>query len=96
VEITEVRVFPRGSEVPEENKLKAYASITFDGIFVVKGLKVIDGKDGLFVVMPGKKMADGTFKDTAHPINSGMRKTIESRVLDKFYETRILSDLRAQ
>ncbi|MCE5301014.1 MAG: septation regulator SpoVG [Spirochaetia bacterium] len=96
MEITEVKVFPRSTgENAEEQKLKAYASITFDSSFVVRGLKVIDGKNGLFVVMPSRKLSDGTFKDIAHPLNNEMRKSIETRVLDKFHETMQSSDTRA-
>jgi stage V sporulation protein G len=96
MEITEVKVFPRGTVDSEDQKLKAYASITFDSSFVVRGLKVIDGKNGLFVVMPSRKLSDGTFKDIAHPLNNEMRKSIEVRVLDKFHETMQASDTRAQ
>ena len=81
MEITEVRVFP-----VNEDKLKAYATITFDDCFVVRDLKVINGNNGLFVAMPSKKRKDGTFKDIAHPLNNEFRAKIEKAVLDS-YET---------
>ena len=77
MEITEVRVFP-----VNEEKLKAYATITFDDCFVVRDLKVIHGNSGLFVAMPSKKRKDGTFKDVAHPLNNQFRSKIEQAVLD--------------
>lgn len=79
MEITEVRVFP-----VNEDKLKAYATITFDNCFVVRDLKVIQGNNGLFVAMPSKKRKDGTFKDTAHPLNTDTREMIESKVLAEY------------
>ena len=79
MEITEVRVFP-----VNEDKLKAYATITFDQCFVVRDLKVIQGNNGLFVAMPSKKRKDGTFKDTAHPLNTQTREMIESKVLAEY------------
>lgn len=79
MEITEVRVFP-----VNEEKLKAYATITFDRCFVVRDLKVIQGNNGLFVAMPSKKRKDGTFKDTAHPLNTETREMIESKVLEEY------------
>jgi len=36
-------------------RLKAYATITFDNCFVVRNIKIIDGKSGLFVAMPSRK-----------------------------------------
>jgi stage V sporulation protein G len=79
VEITEVRITLRN-----EDKLKAFASITFDDCFVVRGLKVINGSQGYFVSMPSRKRKDGSYQDLAHPINNDMRKKIEDRVLDAF------------
>jgi stage V sporulation protein G len=79
MEITEVRVFP-----VNEEKLKAYATITFDRCFVVRDLKVIQGNNGLFVAMPSKKRKDGTFKDTAHPLNTETREMIEAKVLAEY------------
>jgi len=79
MEITEVRI-----NLKDENKLKAFVSITFDDCFVVRGLKVINGSQGYFVSMPSKKRADGVFHDIAHPINNEFRSHIESKVLDAF------------
>ncbi len=79
MEITEVRVFP-----VSEEKLKAYVTVTFDKCFVVRDLKVISGSNGLFVAMPSKKRKDGTFRDTAHPLNNETREMIQSRVLEEY------------
>ena len=76
MEVTEVRVFP-----VDEEKLKAYVTITIDNCFVIRDLKVIQGNNGLFVAMPSKKRKDGTFRDTAHPLNNETREMIESRIL---------------
>ncbi|OGQ14089.1 MAG: septation protein SpoVG [Deltaproteobacteria bacterium RIFCSPHIGHO2_02_FULL_40_11] len=82
MEITEVKVFPVG-----EDKLKAYVTITLDNCFVVRDLKVIKGKNGLFVAMPSKKLKNGTFKDIAHPLNNETRDLIESKVLTQYKDT---------
>jgi stage V sporulation protein G len=79
MEITEVRVFP-----VQEDKLKAYVTITLDQCFVVRGLKVIQGTTGLFVAMPAKRRKDGTFKDIAHPLNAETREWMERVVLDEY------------
>ena len=38
-----------------ETRLKAYATLTFDRCFVVRNIKVIEGRHGLFVAMPSHK-----------------------------------------
>jgi len=80
VQVTDVKVFP-----VNEDRLKAYATITFDDCFVVRDLKIIQGNAGLFVAMPSKRRKDGTFKDTAHPLNNETREMIETKVLAQFH-----------
>ena len=79
MEITEVRVFP-----VNEEKLKAYVTITLDNCFVVRDLKVIHGNSGLFIAMPAKRRKDGTFKDIAHPLNSDTRDRMEKVILAEY------------
>ncbi|MEO0294162.1 MAG: septation regulator SpoVG [candidate division WOR-3 bacterium] len=81
MELTEVRVTLR-----DEPRLKAFVNVTFDDDFVVRGMKVIEGKKGLFVAMPSRKGRDGVFRDIAHPINNNMRKKLERIVLEKYYK----------
>jgi len=76
MEITEVRVYP-----VDEEKLKAYVTVTLDGCFVIRDLKVIQGATGLFVAMPAKRRKDGTFKDVAHPLNAQTRERFERAIL---------------
>ncbi len=76
MEITDVKIYP-----VSEKKVKAYASVIFDECFIIRDLKVIDGDNKLFVAMPSKKMKDGSYRDTVHPLNSETRQKIESMVL---------------
>lgn len=76
VEITDVRVYPVRDE-----KVRAFVSIVFDRCFMVNDIKVIQGKDGLFVSMPSRKRKSGEFKDVAHPLNSDTRRWVEERIL---------------
>lgn len=85
MKITEVKVF-----TVNEDRLKAYVSITIDDCFVVRDLKVIRGNEGLFVAMPSKKRKDGQFKDIAHPLNQETRNEIEKAVFDA-YENEVRS-----
>jgi len=80
MEITDVRV----KKLNSDNRLKAIAAITIDDCFVVHELRIIDGKDGLFVAMPSRKMPNGEFKDVAHPINQETRNRIEGVVIEAF------------
>ena len=81
MEITDVAVV-----AVDENRLRAYVNITIDDCFMVRGLKVILGRNGLFVAMPNKKGANGAFRDVAHPLNSETRQMIEEKVLTRYNE----------
>lgn len=79
MDITEVKVFPI-----QEEKLKAFVSIVFDHCFMVNDIKIIQGKDGLFISMPSRKKKNGEFKDVAHPLNNETRRMIEDKVLAEY------------
>jgi len=80
MEITEVKVFPI-----QEEKLKAFVSIVFDQCFMVNDIKIIQGREGLFISMPSRKKKNGEFKDVAHPLNNETRRMIEERVLGEYH-----------
>ncbi len=89
MQITEVKVFP-----VEEDKLRAYVTITLDHCFAIRDLKIIRGTTGYFVSMPSKKRKDGTYKDVAHPINSETRTMIEERIMEEY--ERVTNDVAAK
>jgi len=82
MKLTDVRVHILGTG----NRLKAIASITIDDAFAIHELRIIEGRDGLFVAMPSRQGTDGTFKDIAHPINLETRELIEKAVLAQYQE----------
>lgn len=81
--ITDVRVRPVEKE---DSKMKAVASITIDGEFVIHDIKVIESEKGLFIAMPSKKDGNGDYKDIAHPINTATRNKIQDAVIAKYEE----------
>jgi stage V sporulation protein G len=81
MKITEVRVSLR-----DDDKLKAFVSITLDNCFVIRGLKIIRGNRGMFVAMPSRKRSDGTFQDIAHPINNETRRWMEDEILSRYQQ----------
>ena len=79
MDITQVKIFP-----VQEDKLKAFVSVVFDHCFMVNDIKVIQGKDGLFLSMPSRRKKSGEFKDVAHPLNNETRRMLEERVLSEY------------
>jgi len=55
MEITEVRIKLVKNT---DDRLKAFCSMTLDGEFVIRDIKIIEGEKGYFVAMPSRKMSD--------------------------------------
>ena len=81
--ITEIRIHILGKE---DTNLRAYASITIEGSFVIHGIKVIEGERGLFVGMPRRRREDGSSQDVCHPINNATRHQLEERILASYHQ----------
>ena len=78
--ITDVRI----RKMPEDNKLLAIVSVTFDEEFVIHDIKIIEGEKSRFIAMPSKKMGEGDFRDIAHPINSEARGKLQDAIIAKY------------
>lgn len=79
MQITEIRV-----HLQSEDKLKAFVTVTFDNVFVVRNMKIIEGNKGLILCMPSRKLPNGTYKDVAHPITVEFRKFLEDNILSAY------------
>ena len=82
MEITRVEVRP----MRNEGNLKAFCSVVFDDVFIVHSIKVIQGKESLFVAMPSREVKDGEFRNTAHPIDNDFRLKMEQAILERYRE----------
>ena len=80
MDITEVRIFLSS----RKGATKAFANITFDDVFVVRNLKVIEGKNGIFVSMPSRRLQDGEFQDVCFPITAEFRENIQETIIDGY------------
>lgn len=80
MKITDVRI----RKLNDEGKMKAVVSITLDEEFVVHDIKIIEGKNGLFVAMPSRKMGEGDFRDIAHPLTSETRGKIKDAIFAEY------------
>lgn len=82
MEITDIRI----RKIDGTGKMKAIVSVTFDDMFVIHDMKIIEGASGLFIAMPSRKTPSGEYKDIAHPINSETREMIQQIILKRYEE----------
>ena len=74
------RVYKRQNE----GAVKARGSICLDDMIVIDGIRVIVGKNGVFVAMPSRQKQDETYTDVAFPITREAREAIQSVVLEAY------------
>jgi len=68
----------------EGSRMKGIASILLDDSFAVHDIRIIEGDNGLFIAMPSRKTAAGTYRDIAHPINPEVRSMFEDAILEAY------------
>ena len=80
MKVTDVKVYPVKKE---GSKIKAMCQVTFDEVFVVKGIKLIKGDKGLFIAMPNSKSTNGEYYDICFPLSASFRKEIQDAIIEE-------------
>ena len=89
-------------KVMDSGRLKGIVSVTFDEVFAVHDIKIVQGDKRLFVAMPSRRGVHvfprhdlvrevlhaefGEYRDIVHPITGEARTEIEERILEAFRE----------
>ena len=88
MEITDIQII----KVEGKGKLLAYANIVINEALVLKGIKIIDGEKGKFIVMPSQTLIrKGKIKtfEYFHPINNEARNLITDAIINTYNEQNI-------
>jgi stage V sporulation protein G len=78
IEIADIRKFV-GS-----GNLKAHADVKIDGKLIIKGFRVMLGKNGIFVSLPSQVGKDGRWFETLKPLNDKLKHEFEAKVLEAY------------
>ena len=82
--VTSVQVYPF-KEGPSMGHIKGYAKITLNDQFQIRGLRIMEGENGLFVAYPNDPFYKGEdFRSVCFPITRQLREHIETCVLEKY------------
>lgn len=83
-----MKIKARIEKLTPDKKVRAIASVSLDGQFVVKGLRVVDGNKGLFVAGPQSSYKDKEnkvkYQDLFFPISNAGKADLEKAVLDAY------------
>ncbi len=78
----DVKIYPKKNP---DSSILAYAAVTLNGCFAVRGLKVVDGRKGLFVSMPNQQVK-GEYKDICFPCTKEFKREFDRAVLDAYQQ----------
>ncbi|HPN73033.1 MAG TPA: septation protein SpoVG family protein [Candidatus Omnitrophota bacterium] len=67
-----------------DGSTRAFCDLLVMDTLVVKGLRVVQGKDGLFLSMPQQQGKDGKWYDTVMPVSKEIRKGLEKMVIGEY------------
>ena len=82
--VTQVQVFPF-KEVPSMGHIVGMASVILNDQFQIRGLRIMEGENGLFVGYPNDPFYKGDdFRSLCFPITRQLREHIENCVLEKY------------
>jgi len=77
-----------------EGSLRAFCDLAVAGNFLITGIRVVEGKKGLFVSMPQERGKDGSWYDTVVPLTKEARQQISEIVLGAYRSVEEISKER--
>ncbi|PIQ89579.1 MAG: hypothetical protein COV72_02390 [Candidatus Omnitrophica bacterium CG11_big_fil_rev_8_21_14_0_20_42_13] len=80
LEITVKRIF----KIENNDTLKAFVDIAVNDVLLVKGLRIVNGKNGLFVSMPQTLARDDKWYSSVYPLTKEAREEIQEIVLASY------------
>ena len=89
MEITSVKVH----KVDIENsRMRGIATVVIDDAIAIHDIRIIEGKENLFIAMPSRKTPAGEYKDIVHPINQEVRTMFEKTIFDAYENSEEVSN----
>ncbi|MFA5089931.1 MAG: SpoVG family protein [Candidatus Omnitrophota bacterium] len=70
-------------KIEGESKLKAFVDIAVGGL-IIKGLRIVDGKKGLFLAMPRQQGKDGRWYNAVYPVSKETHAELTEVILSAY------------
>ena len=81
MEVTEVRL----NLIKTDSAVRAIGSFSLDGAFAVRGIRVMEDKNGHnFVAFPSREKVDGSYEDIAFPLSKELYASITGAIIDEY------------
>lgn len=68
------------------SKTKAFCDLELDSILVIKGLTLVEGKNGLFLTFPSTKGKDGKYYNSVYSLDKEWYNLLQDACIKKYNE----------
>jgi len=72
--------------LPDSNRVKAFVDLGVNDALLIKGVRVVNGKEGLFVSMPSEQGKDDKWYERVRCLNKEVKSMITQKVLDAYQD----------
>lgn len=79
-----IKLDARVRPIAPKDNLIGFASVTINDSFVVDGIKVCSGENGLYVNMPSSQDNSGKWHDVCKPITADFRNQLTAAVVEGY------------
>lgn len=84
--VTDVRISPI-KQIEGLTHTKALAEVVFNDQLLIRGVRIYEGKNGLYISYPFMPMmSDDGFKSSVLPITKALRDHVEAVVIEKYQD----------
>lgn len=66
------------------SKTKAFVDLELDGTLVIKGLTLVEGKEGIFLSFPSKKGKDGKYYNSVYSLDKEWMHLLQDECIKKY------------
>ena len=70
--------------LPQESRIKAFVDLGVNDVLLIKGVRVVQGKKGLFVSMPAEQGKNERWYERVRCLNQDTRSLIAHKVLEAY------------
>ena len=80
----------RMHRIEGDGNLKAFVDIVINEAILIKGIRIVDGKSGLFISMPSEKAKDNKWYESVRCLTKEIREQISEEVISSYMAERIV------
>ncbi len=70
--------------LPENGPIKAFVDVSIDNVLLIKGIRIIQGKNNAFVSMPQEQGKDKRWYDSIRCLNQEFKKRLDDEIMSAY------------